>query len=147
MDLFKLGHKFFIPFLDLFQNFQEHSEIFYGIFQNILKLDCISLPFAAKIPPFAPSPTLLFTISYKKNGKKMVFTITQGSVRLINLSCPVLPLQNDPSTFLVPCKRDLFSVRYCTVVYTSVHFLQGTRTTRPCLLGRVVGTGYLKKTF
>ena len=40
--------------------------------------------------------------------------------------------------FLYLVKRDLASLRYVTVVHWKSHFLQGIRTTRPCLSGRDV---------
>ena len=38
-------------------------------------------------------------------------------------------------------KSDLSSVCYCRCVHQTSHFLQGTRTTRPCITGYPVGSG------
>ena len=57
-----------------------------------------------------------------------MFRIIQGDQLHMGVVC-----------FLYLVKRGFFSLHYFTVAYTIRHFLQGTRTTRPCISGLVVG--------
>ena len=46
--------------------------------------------------------------------------------------------QLNMAVFFGTFKNYLSSVRYCTRVHCTSHFLQGTRKTRPCLIGHPV---------